>query len=300
MTYSIVARDDATGELGVAVAACWFAVGSVVPWARAGVGAVATQAFSEAGYGPRCLELMADGASAEAALAQVRAADELAALRQVAVIDADGGVASFTGELCIDRAGHHAGGSYGVQANTVASDRVWPAMGEAFEASQGTLAQRMLAALRAAQREGGDARGQMSAAMVVVDADRRDEAWAGARVSIRVDRHSAPLDELAALLDASAAFQAYNQALDALIGGRPDESLDLIDGALATLPGEENFEFLRAGALAASGRADEATHTLRALVAARPSWAAIARSAAAKGMLVLPADLNADALLRNL
>jgi predicted Zn-dependent protease len=142
--------------------------------------------------------------------------------------------------------------------------------------------------------------GQMSAAMVVVDADRRDEAWAGTRVSPRVDRHAAPLDELAALLDASAAFEAYNQALDALMGGRPDKSLDLIDAALATLPGEENFEFLRAGALAASGRADEATRTLRALVAARPSWAAVARSAAAKGMLALPADLDADAILRNL
>jgi uncharacterized Ntn-hydrolase superfamily protein len=182
----------------------------------------------------------------------------------------------------------------------VASDRVWPAMGEAFEAGHGTLAQRMLAALRAAQREGGDARGQMSAAMVVVDADRRDEAWAGARVSIRVDRHSAPLDELAILLDASVAFGAYSQALDALIAGRPDESRVLIDGALATLPGEENFEFVRAGALAASGRADEAARTLRALVAARPSWAAVARSAAGKGMLALPADLDADAILRDL
>jgi uncharacterized Ntn-hydrolase superfamily protein len=300
MTYSIVARDDATGELGVAVAACMFAVGSVVPWARAGVGAVATQALSEATYGPRCLELMADGASAEAALAQVRAADELAALRQVAVIDADGGVASFTGELSIDHAGHQVGDSYGVQANTVASERVWPAMAEEFEASHGTLAERMLAALGAAQREGGDARGQMSAAMVVVDTDRRDEAWAGTRVSIRVDRHAAPLDELAALLDASVAFAAYTQALDALIASRPDESLDLIDGALAILPGEENFEFVRAGALAAMGRTDEAVRALRALVAARPSWAAVARSVTGKGMLALPVDLDPDAILRNL
>jgi uncharacterized Ntn-hydrolase superfamily protein len=221
-------------------------------------------------------------------------------VRQVAVIDGYGGVASFTGELCIDHAGHQVGDSSGVQANIVASDRVWAAMAEVFESSHGTLAERMLAALRAAQREGGDARGQMSAAMVVVGTVRRDEKRAGTRVSVRVDRHAAPLDELAALLDASAAFGAYNQALDALITGRPDESLDLIDGALATLPGEENFEFVRAGALAAMGRADEAARTLRALVASKPSWATVARSVAAKGILTLPADLDAEAILPNL
>ena len=135
-----------------------FAVGSLVSWARAGVGAVATQAFGEIGYGPRCLDLLAAGVNPETALADVQAADGLSALRQVAVIDGTGAVASHTGDLCIDRAGHHVGDGYGVQANMMASDRVWPAMAEAYEVSRGPLGARMLYALRAAQAEGGDAR----------------------------------------------------------------------------------------------------------------------------------------------
>lgn len=149
VTYSIVARDPATGELGVAVASCMFAVGSLVPWARAGVGAVATQALGEVVYGPRCLALLAAGAGTEAVLAEVRAADGLSALCQVAVIDASGAVASFTGDLCIDHAGHRVGDGYGVQANMMASDRVWPAMADAFETSSEPLGARMLAAFGA-------------------------------------------------------------------------------------------------------------------------------------------------------
>ena len=295
VTYSIVARDPATGELGAAVASCMFAAGSLVPWARAGVGAVATQAFGEVGYGPRCLALLAAGVNAEAALADVRAADELSTLRQVALIDATGAVSSFTGDLCIDHAGHLVGNDYGVQANMTASERVWPAMAEAFESGRGPLGARMLSALRAAQDEGGDARGQMSAAMVVVDGKRREDAWAGTKVDIRVDRHAAPLDELADLLEEATAYGTYGEAVDALLAGRPEESLRILDRALQSLPGEENFEFLRVGALAAAGRGDEAATMLRALVASNPSWAIVARSFAAKGLLVLPGDLNQDA-----
>ena len=170
MTYSIVARDPATGELGVAVASCMFAVGSLVPWARAGVGAVATQAFGEVAYGPRCLDLLAADVGAETALAGLREADALSALRQVAVVDSNGAVASFTGDMCIDHAGHLVVDGYSVQANMMANDRTWPAMADAFGASrEQPLGTRMLMALRAAQDEGGDTRGQMSAAMVVVD-----------------------------------------------------------------------------------------------------------------------------------
>ena len=294
MTYSIVARDGMTGELGAAVASCMFAVGSLVPWARAGVGAVATQAFGEIGYGPRCLNLLAAGVNPEIALADVQAADGLSALRQVAVIDGTGAVASHTGDLCVDHAGHYVGDGYGVQANMMASDRVWPAMAEAYELSPGPLGTRMLSALRAAQTEGGDARGQMSAAMVMVDGTRRDEAWAGVTVDIRVDRHPAPLDVLAHLLDDAIAHGAYGGAVEALIDGRTEDSLRLLEQALRALPGESNFEFLRAGALAGAGRGNEAAKTLRALLGANPSWATVVRSFVAKGLIALPGEVDID------
>lgn len=274
-----------------------FAVGSLVPWARAGVGAVATQAFGEIGYGPRCLDLLAAGVNPQTALADVQAADGLSALRQVAVIDATGAVSSHTGDLCIDHAGHHVGDGYGVQANMMASDRVWPAMAETFEVSRGPLGARMLSALRAAQDEGGDARGEMSAAIIVVDGTRRDEAWTGVTVDIRIDRHPAPLDVLTHLLDDATAYGVYGGAVEALMDGRPEDSLSLLDQALRALPGEANFEFLRAGALAGAGRSDEAAKTLRALLIANPSWAPVVQSFAAKGLIALPGEIDLNELL---
>src|SRR5262245_50929002 len=135
MTYSIVARDPDTGELGVAVQSCWFGVGPIVPWARAGVGAVATQSFAAIAYRPGCLEHMAAGSSAAAALDQVIAGDVGSALRQVGVVDAAGSVRAHTGAMCLDHAGHHEGAGYTVQANMMATDRVWPAMAEAYEST---------------------------------------------------------------------------------------------------------------------------------------------------------------------
>src|SRR5262245_10035099 len=167
MTYSIVARDEVSGELGVAVQTCMFAVGSAVPWARAGVGAVATQAIGEAAYGPRCLEGLATGATAAEALAAARDIDPLAVMRQVGVVGVDGTAAAATGELCIDHAGHVVGDGFAVQANMMSTPEVWPAMAAAFRGSSGPLAHRLLAALVAGEAAGGDARGRMSAALLV-------------------------------------------------------------------------------------------------------------------------------------
>src|SRR5262245_30498038 len=167
-TFSIVARDPATGELGVAVQSHWFSVGSVVPWAEAGVGAVATQSFVLASYGPKGLALMKSGKSASEALDELVKADAGEDVRQVAMVDARGRVATHTGARCIDVAGHHAGAGYSVQANMMLNDRVVPAMAKAYEAAQGPLAARLLAALEAAQEAGGDIRGQQSAALLVV------------------------------------------------------------------------------------------------------------------------------------
>ena len=183
MTYSIVARDPVTGELGVAVQSGTFGVGTVVPWARPGVGAVATQAIAEPAYGPRCLDALAAGSSATEALEAAAAADAAAFLRQVGVVAADGTVAAVTGGGCIDHAGHLLGDGFAVQANMMASPRVWPAMADAFTAAAGPLPGRLLAALEAAQRAGGDARGMRSAALLVVGGQPADP-WAGRLVDL--------------------------------------------------------------------------------------------------------------------
>ncbi|HVC70890.1 MAG TPA: DUF1028 domain-containing protein [Acidimicrobiales bacterium] len=192
MTYSIVARDPESGQFGVAVQTCWFSVGAIVPWAIAGVGAVATQAMVELAYGPRCLDKLVTGADARRSLDAVRAGDEASGLRQVAVVDGGGGVSAFTGDLCIDFAGHQTGDGYSVQANMMASADVWPAMADAFETGKGPFPERLLGVLRAGERAGGDARGRMSAAILIVKADRQDHPWEGRVVDIRVDHHDQP------------------------------------------------------------------------------------------------------------
>jgi hypothetical protein len=178
----------------------------------------------------------------------------------------------------------------------MANERVWPAMAEAYESAGGSLPERLLVTLRAAQLAGGDARGQMSAAMLIVDAERRPDPWVGVTIDIRVDRHDAPLDELARLLDAAVAYADYGKAVDALMGGRPDESIELLDAPMRQLPGEGNFEFLRSGALAAAGRTEAAVRQMTALLASNPSWAVLARSFAAKGLLQLPESVDVDDL----
>jgi uncharacterized Ntn-hydrolase superfamily protein len=296
MTYSIVARDPATGALGVAVQTCMFAVGSGVPWARAGVGAVATQAIGEPAYGPRCLDAIEAGGSASAALADAQAADPAAFLRQVGVVAADRSVAAATGELCVDHAGHLLGDGFAVQANMMANSDVWPAMAEAFTASTAVFPRRLLAALEAGQAAGGDARGMMAAAMLVVEAEPTAPGG-GKLVDVRVDRSDDPLGDLADLLAVSEAFTTWFRALNALRAGQPDVALAGADEALGLLPGEENFRLVRSGALAATGDVDGARTEMRALLAARPTWEVVVRSLAAKGMLFLPDGLTIDALL---
>ena len=294
MTYSIVARDPDSGALGVAVQTCWFAVGAVVPWAVAGIGAVATQAMVDVSYGPLCLEKLGAGADAGQALDEVRDGDTGSALRQVAVVDGDGGASVFTGDLCIDHAGHHVGAHYSVQANMMASRAVWPAMAEAYETATGPFPARLLGALRAAEGAGGDARGRMSAAMLIVDGRRRDHPWEGVLLDVRVDHDDQPLDRLEHLLRAGDAYEHCDRAETALFGGDPASALAQLELALDRLPGDENARLLRAGALIASGQPDAARRELRALVAARPSWAVVVRGFARTGLLPIPAGFDVD------
>lgn len=206
-TYSIVARDPQTGELGVAVQSHYFSVGSVVPWAEAGVGAVATQSFVEVSYGPLGLELMKAGKTAPQALEALLASDEARDVRQVAMIDADGNVAAHSGKKCIADAGHISGKNYSVQANLMANDKIWPAMSQAFENSKGTLAERMLAALEAAQKAGGDIRGEQSAAMVIVSGKKTGVWWKDRLLDLRVEDNPHPLQEMRRLLQIHEAYR---------------------------------------------------------------------------------------------
>jgi uncharacterized Ntn-hydrolase superfamily protein len=220
VTYSVVARDASTGELGVAVQSHYFGVGPVVPWLRPGVGAVATQASVEVGYGPKALDLLAQGRTPRQALDELTAADQNAAIRQVAVVDATGQVATHTGERCIAHAGHRTGDGWSVQANMMTNDTVPDAMADALTTTTGDLATRLLAALDAAEVEGGDIRGRQSAALVVVSADLAAPAW-DRIVDVRVDDHPDPLGELRRLVDVRTAYRTF-QADHPALGGNPE------------------------------------------------------------------------------
>src|SRR6185503_283488 len=209
-TFSIVARDPATGELGVAVQSHWFSVGTAVPWAEAGVGAVATQSFVNPAYGPDGLALMKQGVAAPDALAQLVTKDPGEAVRQVAFVDSQGRVAAHTGKKCIAACGDHVGAGYSVQANMMENERVWPAMARAYEAAKGPLAERLLAALEAAQKEGGDIRGQQSAAILVVRAKSTGHVWEDRLVDLRVEDSLHPIEELRRLYLVHEAYEHMN------------------------------------------------------------------------------------------
>jgi uncharacterized Ntn-hydrolase superfamily protein len=268
MTYSIVARDPATGELGVAVQSHWFSVGSVVIWARAGVGAVATQAFAEPAYGPRLLERLASGEAPRAALEALVDDDERRRFRQVAVIGAGGDTAAHTGEACIQHTGGIEGEGFSVQANMMASPEVWPAMADAYRAAEGPLARRLLSALRAGEAAGGDVRGKQSAALLVVPAE--GDPWATV-ADIRVDDHPEPLDELARLLDTSEAYDLLDEAEDLGTSGRHEEAGARFIRAMELSP--NNPELLFWGGLGlAQQDADAGTALVQRAIQVHGGW----------------------------
>jgi uncharacterized Ntn-hydrolase superfamily protein len=201
VTFSIVAADPGADEVGVAVQSKFLAVGSLVSWARGGAGAVATQAFADVSLGPRGLDLLAEGVAPADAVERLLDGDEQRETRQVGLVDAGGRAASFTGAECFEFASSVVGDGFACQGNIMATDRVVPAMGEAFEAAGGTLADRLLEALRAAQREGGDRRGQESAVLLVAKPGGGYGGNHDRYIDLRVDHHDEPIEELARLLD---------------------------------------------------------------------------------------------------
>lgn len=269
MTYSIVARDPETGQLGVAVQSHWFAVGPIVPWARPNVGAVATQANAEIAYGPRALELMSDGAAAEQALGELLAADPAAETRQVAIVDGAGRVAVHTGELCMKYAGHATGAGVSCQANIMRSEAVWPAMLDAFTSGNGTLTQRLLDALDAGEEAGGDLRGRQSAAILVVPAE--GEPWRQV-VSLRVEDHLDPLPELRRLVRLHDAYRLANRADELLGEERHAEAGELYRRASELAPGNHELKFWAGLGAARGGDLNDGVAQVREAIAEHPEW----------------------------
>ena len=313
-TYSIVARDPESGQMGVAVQSHWFSVGPIVAWAEAGVGAVATQSFVDPSYGSLGLELLRAGKAAPDALRGLLLADRACEVRQVAFVDREGNVATFTGARNIIAAGGLAGASAGepsqvgcgtsggtlrsgrdfaVQANLMANDKVWPAMARAYQETRGDLAERMLAALDAAEAVGGDIRGKQSAALVVVSPTSSGKPWYDRIFDVRVDDHAAPLPELRRLVAVQRAYNHMN-AGDLAVEKKDNEAALREYSAAARLaaatPGvpptrQAEMMYWHAVALVSMNRVEEALPLFARAFRLQPGWRELTPRLRAAGLL---------------
>lgn len=269
MTYSIIAKDPATGQMGVAVQTCNLAVGAWVPWGAGGIGVIATQAMAERSYGAHGLELMRTGMPAPKVLQVLLAADPGREVRQVSMLDSSGEVATHTGECCIPAAGAYAGDGYCVQANMVASESVWQAMVEAFPSARGDLADRLMAALHAAEAAGGDLRGRQSAALLIFDSLPSSIPL----IDLRIDYAADPVGELDRMLQLHRAHARYYQILDLVEQGDLARINDLTQEISELASGEPYLQYLRAVILDRHlSQRDEALVILRELVNRSPVW----------------------------
>jgi uncharacterized Ntn-hydrolase superfamily protein len=284
-TYSIVARDAKTGQLGVAVQSHWFSVGSVVCWAEPGVGAVATQSVVEPSYGPLGLAAMRDGQSAQEALDGTLAADAGRELRQVAMVDAAGNIATHTGGRCIAEAGHETGDGFSVQANMMRSSEVWSAMARAYRGTGGDFAEKLLAALEAGEAAGGDLRGKQSAAILIVAAERVVNPWEGVVFDLRVEDHPEPLAELRRLVVLQRAYEHMNRGDDFLGQGCVQEALQEYRTAAGMAPQIPELPFWQAVTLADLGRTDEALPIFRDVFRRDPNLSILVQRLPSAGLL---------------
>ena len=287
-TYSIVARDSTTGEIGVAVQSHWFSVGPIVPWVEAGVGAVATQSFVDPRYGPLGIELMRLGRSAPEALRALVTSDADSAVRQVAMVDAQGRAAAFTGSRAIRAAGQQIGRQYSVQANLMEKPTVWPAMARAFESTRGDLAERLLAALEAAEREGGDIRGRQSAAIVVVGPTNSGRPWRDRRFDLRVEDHPDPVAELRRLVTLARVYNKLNEGDEWVTKNDMPRAIEAYGAATSLVPdAATNGEaaFWTGISLANAKRVDEAVPYLRRAYASDARWAELVTRLPAAGLI---------------
>lgn len=287
-TFSIVARDSSTGQMGVAVQSHWFSVGSIVPWAEAGVGAVATQSFVDPRYGPLGLELMRLGRSAPEALQALVSTDDGRAVRQVAMVDAQGRVAAHTGQRAVEAAGHHIGKQYSTQANLMENSTVWDAMADAYESAEGDLAARLLAALEAAQAEGGDIRGKQSAAILVVAAEPTGRPWDDRIFDLRVEDHPHPVQELRRLVRLQRAYRKLNEGDEWVTKDNIEKAMEAYRAAMKIVPDKAtNGEapFWVGITLASIGRVEDAVPYLQRAYAQDTNWAELVPRLPEAGLL---------------
>jgi len=285
-TYSIIAMDKTTGQLGVAVQSHWFSVGFLVPWAKAGVGAVATQSFVKVDYGPEGLKLMESGMTATEVLRILTSQDDGEDLRQVGMIDFNGNVAVHTGKRCIEHAGHVTGDNYSVQANMMANATVPKAMANAFENSKGDLADRMMAALEAAEGEGGDIRGKQSAAMVIVSGDPTGVDWKDTILSLRIEDHPTPLVELKRLIRIHRAYQHANRGDQYMETEEIEKALSEYSKAAEFYPENAELPYWSAIALVNGGRLEDALPVFKSVFRRNPNLKTMTPRLTNSGLLI--------------
>jgi len=295
-TFSIVARDTATGEMAVGVQSHWFSVGTLVSWGKSGVGVVATQSFINPAFGPEGLKLMESGVSAKEALNQLVEADGGRDFRQLALLDLNGSVSSYTGAKCVQSAYHIVGDNYAVQANMMLNDKVVPAMEKAFlENAHLPLAERVVKVLLAAQEAGGDIRGKQSAALLVVGPDKVAE-WKDKKVNLRVDDHPDPLIELSRLLFVHRAYDHMNKGDLAVEHG--DMALALKEYAAAEKMQPENFEmkYWKAITMANNGMIKEALPIFKTVFKNNENWRKMTKRLPASGLLTV-SDIELQSIM---
>lgn len=284
-TYSIVAYDAVNGQMGIAVQSHWFQVGTVVSWAEAGVGVVATQSFVEVSYGPLGLELMRAGKTAPQALHALLQIDPQASVRQVAMIDKFGNVAVHTGENCIQEAGHLSGEGFSVQANLMLKNSVWPAMARAYENTQGDLLARLMSALKAAQEQGGDIRGKQSAAILIVPVETKGQPWKEKIVDLRIDDHPQPLEQMERLIKVHRAYEHMNKGDEYLAQNEVAEALDEYSKAHEIYPENAEILFWTAATMAGIGKVEESLPLFKIVFEKEPNWKEVTKRLPAAGLL---------------
>jgi uncharacterized Ntn-hydrolase superfamily protein len=284
-TYSIVAVDSATGEIGAAVQSHWFSVGSIVIWAEAGVGAVATQSFVNPSFGPRGLMLLKAGLTPQQSVKALLEIDPGRDVRQLAIIDAAGNTAAHTGKDCIPAAGHISKKYYSVQANLMHNDKVWPAMEKAFLETKGPLAERLVAALEAAEAQGGDIRGKQSAALLVVRGKPTGNIWEDRLIDLRVEDHPEPIKEIRRLLTVHRAYDHMNAGDLAIEHNDETKALEEYHAAMRMFPENLEMKYWTAVSLVNINRFDEALPLFKEVFSKDENWRVLTPRLVPNGLL---------------
>ena len=299
-TYSIVAKDANTGEMAVGVQSHWFSVGTLVSWGKSGVGVVATQSFVNPSYGPNGIELMENGVSAEEALKNLTDKDEGRDFRQAAMLDVNGSVNAFTGEKCIESAGHFVGENFSVQANMMLNDEVIPAMKKAFQDNSNLpLAERIIKVFEAAESVGGDIRGKQSAALIVVGAEKTSNVWEDKKIDLRVDDSSNPIKEIKRLLKVHRAYDHMNKGDLAIEENDMDKALSEYGKAQVLFPENHEMSFWKAIALLNNGKKEAARPILKKVFKENPNWKKLIYRLPKSGLILMKFN-ELDSYLNNL